>query len=416
MHDGMGFLTQHLAITNEFEAALQVVNPSVAMPFWDFTQDISTLNATAIATNSSIDYRDLWKLDVWGSDFFGDASGSSDHTVTEGRWAYTRVPRNSETKALDGNALGFLRAPWNLHESPYVTRFHKQCGVSIDGASWPTCKEHYSAVFNIDALGEFIPYMAFSAHGGVHSMIGGAGGGCEKWGDKLESLIGLARVSAMAHESAFMLRDMWRAGICTEPSKEDCAGSAEGVVDPTKCKMKCTGCAKDNFSDEDIYSYEKWSGYNFPTTFSSFQTEQFIRTLFCDTKWFVGEHIEASSPADISFWPIHPTLERLLQYKQIVKPLTDLTWDASPYETTWTSECKWGKVFNVSCIGHGSDDKTSGKMMVLDEDGVFRSRYMKNFEIIELSGPQGTRRLPHIFADFDYSHCKTDGIHFPDAS
>jgi hypothetical protein len=29
----------------------------------------------------------------------------------------------------------------------------------------------------------------------------------------------------------------------------------------------------------------------------------------------LGDHLEASSAADVSFWPIHPTLERLLHYK-----------------------------------------------------------------------------------------------------
>lgn len=38
LHDGLGFLSQHMALTNEYEAALQVVNPSVALPYWDFTQ------------------------------------------------------------------------------------------------------------------------------------------------------------------------------------------------------------------------------------------------------------------------------------------------------------------------------------------------------------------------------------------
>ena len=137
-------------------------------------------------------YGDLWSLDLWSSDWFGDASGSKLHTVTEGRWAYLEVPKassdtrksvekqkasasssssspsllsssssaslssssssstdslsynplssslsssslssslsssfsssSSKNSALYGNALGFLRALWNLNSSPYVTR------------------------------------------------------------------------------------------------------------------------------------------------------------------------------------------------------------------------------------------------------------------------------------------------------
>ena len=38
LHDGMGFLTQHMSVTNEFERALQIVDPTVSVPYWDFTQ------------------------------------------------------------------------------------------------------------------------------------------------------------------------------------------------------------------------------------------------------------------------------------------------------------------------------------------------------------------------------------------
>ena len=225
MHDGMGFFSQHVAITNAFEAALQAVDPSVSVPFWDYTQDFSIINATAHALPRSheafgkIDYAQLWDLDVWGSDYFGAAASSASvsssssssssssvaegvHTVTDGRWAYTRVPRaddvadttttattttttttattttttktttattatattagsglhrgrrrlqrthdKAEESAEEegeeqvrsvGNAYGLLRSPWNLNPSPFVTRFHQQCAAAID--EWPTCR------------------------------------------------------------------------------------------------------------------------------------------------------------------------------------------------------------------------------------------------------------------------------------
>ena len=54
----------------------------VSVPFWDYTQDFSIINATAHALPRSheafgkIDYAQLWDLDVWGSDFFGAAASS----------------------------------------------------------------------------------------------------------------------------------------------------------------------------------------------------------------------------------------------------------------------------------------------------------------------------------------------------
>ena len=34
---GTGFISHHLALTNTFEAALRAVDPSVTLPYWDFT-------------------------------------------------------------------------------------------------------------------------------------------------------------------------------------------------------------------------------------------------------------------------------------------------------------------------------------------------------------------------------------------
>ena len=37
MHDGMGFLTQHIALTADYEVALRAVDAAVTVPYWDFT-------------------------------------------------------------------------------------------------------------------------------------------------------------------------------------------------------------------------------------------------------------------------------------------------------------------------------------------------------------------------------------------
>mmetsp|Transcript_4643 Transcript_4643/g.7007 ORF Transcript_4643/g.7007 Transcript_4643/m.7007 type:complete len:323 (-) Transcript_4643:4355-5323(-) len=38
-HEGLGFLSQHIALTNEFEKSMQSVDPRVSVPYWDFTKD-----------------------------------------------------------------------------------------------------------------------------------------------------------------------------------------------------------------------------------------------------------------------------------------------------------------------------------------------------------------------------------------
>lgn len=43
-HDGLGFLLSHLMITNIFEYSLQLVNPKLTVPYWDFTIETSSWN------------------------------------------------------------------------------------------------------------------------------------------------------------------------------------------------------------------------------------------------------------------------------------------------------------------------------------------------------------------------------------
>ena len=44
LHGGLGFLPQHAAMTYSLELALQSIDPSIAMPFWDYTIEQSRMS------------------------------------------------------------------------------------------------------------------------------------------------------------------------------------------------------------------------------------------------------------------------------------------------------------------------------------------------------------------------------------
>ena len=50
MHDGLGFLTTHVALTAFFERGLQAVNPKVTVPYWDYTRDDALFAAVLLAS------------------------------------------------------------------------------------------------------------------------------------------------------------------------------------------------------------------------------------------------------------------------------------------------------------------------------------------------------------------------------
>mmetsp|Transcript_868 Transcript_868/g.1103 ORF Transcript_868/g.1103 Transcript_868/m.1103 type:complete len:681 (-) Transcript_868:144-2186(-) len=427
-HDGMGFLSQHIALTNEYEASLQAVNKAVALPYWDFTQDMVMIKEKAKAESREIDYKDLWSLDIWTEDYFGTADTTL-HTVTEGRWAYTRVPKQSDYESttsnddddddnLASNPYGYMRAPWNLNPSPYVTRYHKACSENLgekgsyEFNQWPTCKDHYYASFDISSYGEFVYYMSYDAHGGVHRMIGGSGGDCDDWSDDLKSIIGEFRLKNIEEYSTFFGRFIYREDICTMPSKDKCIGTGQGDGNGEDCRMFCSGCDTGTFTSDEIDTYSlMFESFGDATTD---QKISMITKVYCDSKILVGEQIEASSAVDVTFWPIHPALERLLQYRQLVNPLGDYEWDGVvASDGLWNSECMWGKVFDTTCTGHGETDIVTGKSYVWDEDaGDFVAKYLTNQAFVEMSKPEHTWKLPYVYATFDHEHCEKEGIYF----
>jgi hypothetical protein len=58
---------------------------------------------------------------------------------------------------------------------------------------------------------------------------------------------------------------------------------------------------------------------------------KFIK-LMCEAGTMEGDQLEAGSPFDISFWPIHPTIERLWHFKKLKGFFSDESWPTSGYE------------------------------------------------------------------------------------
>ena len=130
MHDGMGLVTQHAAMTSAFELSLQAVNPTVSIPYWDYTIDAYLVGRDGKGHGEN--FGDVFKEStLFTEDWFGVTDVSS-HRVTEGRFAYVRVTHNRSAPVT--SPYGYLRAPWNVNKSPYLTRGHKMCGASLEQA------------------------------------------------------------------------------------------------------------------------------------------------------------------------------------------------------------------------------------------------------------------------------------------
>ena len=108
----------------------------------------------------------------------------------------------------------------------------------------------------------------------------------------------------------------------------------------------------------------------------------------------LGDQLEASSPNDISFWPIHPTVDRLFQWKVIAGTLSDMDWPETDYY--------WGtygsNVDNVT--GHAADDVLEFDLPQLG----LKAREYTNAQFLNMSSPLSDT-MPYVYHHFKFDHC-----------
>merc|ERR1711988_137957 len=134
-----------------------MINPKTAAHYWDYTRDNST---------------SWWDSPIFQDDWFGSNSPNNNfHAIDTGRWAYTRVPSNTDQTGYQ-NPYGLLRSPWNTNPVPYVMRYNRTLGVLGDANSnFPSCSSF--AQYIGDSLATIVEAVDGALHGPVHLMIGG---------------------------------------------------------------------------------------------------------------------------------------------------------------------------------------------------------------------------------------------------
>lgn len=103
-------------------------------------------------------------------EWFGSSEGdpSDGNAVKDGRFAHWRVRANAADISNYTNSYGYLRSPWNVNPSPYVTRYGFSCGASTDWnhSMWELCLKSPS----------YLGWYACvdpTVHAWAHSWLGG---------------------------------------------------------------------------------------------------------------------------------------------------------------------------------------------------------------------------------------------------
>ena len=446
-HEGSGFFTHHFAITQTFEAALRAVDPSVTLPYWDFTVEGQQI---ADAGESPSYFLEITPF--LSDDWFGSVD-ENDH-IADSHFAFAKMPKVSDDSIVSPNSYGYIRSYWNNNNDPYVTRhLFDVCGVEPKNKRIPDCQTHYDLVQSA-TLGDFQTLSPSDGHGTMHVHLGGMGGGCisayqnfsNTWSSLLDATMTPEEI--MSHgfsidewtwgtsaprrailetkvmgEYFHIYRSLWRSHMCAvdgTPNLLVCPDSCDDSVDPIECKCQVETLVNGTTTWENIYGcvlsehnqalFEKV----FPTSF----IEDMV-ILAATMPSVEGEMLESASPADILFWVIHPTIERVLAAKRLgasfaqqsVEPWseTDDQWYSYSYYSLAENENSyWPEEY--TCSGHDAADPVLPSTLPLldgflekadsDGDGI-----VSNWEYYKAIDPNDTEGLDYVFDTFSWSHC-----------
>lgn len=111
-HEGTGFISSHLGLTNTFEMSMRAVDPSVTLPYWDFTIEGEKITRAGRKPSYMLEL-----TPVFGSDWFGDVEPDT-YSINTGRWAAAKMPRQQDLSLGVQNSYGYIRSYWNNNPDP----------------------------------------------------------------------------------------------------------------------------------------------------------------------------------------------------------------------------------------------------------------------------------------------------------
>ncbi|MFF2040754.1 tyrosinase family protein [Kitasatospora sp. NPDC058170] len=146
-HRSPSFLPWHRRFLLQFEEALQAIDPTVTLPYWDWTAD-----RTAAAS-------------IWGADFMGGNGRSSDSQVTTGPFAYST---GNWTLNVRPDSRSYLRRQLGSATAQLPTRTETSGVLAIstyDAAPWNSASDGFRN--NLEG------WRGVNLHNRVHVWVGG---------------------------------------------------------------------------------------------------------------------------------------------------------------------------------------------------------------------------------------------------
>jgi hypothetical protein len=231
------------------------------------------------------------------------------------------------------------------------------------------------------------------------------------WGcDKLDPLRDAGLIDAkisqrtICAEWGFTIKDLYRSGYLT--SRTDCTVS-ELTEDGVDCGFVCKTDAYENIANKLSVLIQGVRGSMDLTKEQWGQWRDFVCTGD-GYKVFVGDHLESASTSDPSFWPMHPTLERLVQLKYIAGTMTQFDWPTETKDICDRFSCYEDGVkdkHTACCNGHYENDG----LLDFTTGDVTSMIGPTNRQVLLDTDPTSTAyAMPYIYDNFKMDHCEQD--------
>jgi hypothetical protein len=224
----------------------------------------------------------------------------------------------------------------------------------------------------------------------------------------------------------FYLKELYRGAILVP--KSECSSQDENGVYSTAREHQSCGyeCVPDMLNILFLQLRTSVLNSDYEVVDTETMTEEGYKAwknFICDGegfKVFGGDHLESASPADPSFWPIHPTLERLLHAKYMAHGFDTDVFPSDPvneyvcnkqscydvtHDTNDDARSGFG-AWSTCCYGHYGDDQ------LLDAGNADRTKGVgpTNNEIMAWNNPtKDSYAMDYIYDGFSWDHCTEEG-------
>ena len=213
------------------------------------------------------------------------------------------------------------------------------------------------------------------------------------------------------------LKNMYRAGhlrfplFCSMDTPfSECHAECVDLDDLEKASRKGEHYLVERYFD-DMFSFGNFTAYSEYNWLAKELKAKIVKKVCEKGIGYDGDQLEAGSPIDPSFWPVHPTVERLWMHKKLKGAMGDETWPDG------TGPLHRITAMYANCTGHDPEDVVPFRFSVQTINDVgattntSEAKLYTNRELYKIADP-GSPTLPYVYGHFRWPHCALAGYDF----